>query len=74
MTTNFEPGQKVHFDSGFHKRNGIVKSKSETQENVYFVVYHADADWHNYMDFTAMATLVSNLRDGWIEDEPKKEP
>jgi hypothetical protein len=69
MAINFEPGQKVHFDSGYHKKNGVIKSKSETNENVYFVVYHFGVDWSNYMDYTAEGTPVHYLRDGWVEKE-----
>lgn len=73
METNFEPGQKVHYDNGYGKKeNGIIKSRSELNEDTYFVTFHPEATQFNYMSFTGIGTKVRYLRDGWVEKEEEK--
>ena len=68
MTSQFQPGQKVHYIpfpgcSSDKYENGIVKSVSD-HEHV-FVVFHCGGEWDRYTEYTAARTNVNQLRAGW---------
>jgi hypothetical protein len=57
-------GQKVTYDFGFAKENGIVKYVSD---GMVFVVYQCNGDWDNYQKYTGESTNPENLIEGWNE-------
>lgn len=64
-----KPGTKVTY-IGFSKReHGIVKSRSQSLDHVFFVVYKCGGDWDHYQDYTASATNAADLVQGWIGEE-----
>lgn len=56
-------GEKVHYDDGFKKENGIIKQVRETEA---FVVYKCADDWENYANYTGVLTDLTDLKRGWI--------
>ena len=58
-------GDAVHYTPAFGlKENGIVKSINDSK-TVAWVVYKC-FEWHRYYDYTACATNIEDLTNGWI--------
>lgn len=67
MKMKFRIGQMVHYRTSHgDTENGVVKSYHPTRDNIVFVVYKCDEDWKNYHNYTAAATNISDLKDGWV--------
>ena len=44
--------------------NGIVARVGDSGR-VFYVVYNCNNDWENYLDYTAQATYIKDLKKGW---------
>lgn len=65
MKTKPDIGSRVtYINYNGSKEHGIVKSHGGN--NVIFVVYKCNGEWNRYKDFTAAATDIDNLVEGWI--------
>lgn len=65
MKTKPAAGTRVTYvDHNGLKEYGVVKSHGG--DNVVFVVYKCNNEWERYGDFTAAATDINNLVEGWI--------
>lgn len=65
MKTKPAIGTKVTYvDHNGPKEHGIVKSHGS--DNMIFVVYKCNGEWERYKDFTAAATNIDDLVEGWI--------
>lgn len=60
---NFKIGDKVTYNPGYKKENGIIKSISDDKH--VFVVYNCGGDWNNYKNYTAARTRIEDLTIGW---------
>ena len=61
----FNPGDKVTYDKGIKKEQGIVHSLSN--DDHCFVVYHWGDDSSNYRDCVAVRTYNKYLKKGWLQ-------
>jgi poly-D-alanine transfer protein DltD len=62
--TKFTEGEKVTYCPEYgEKEYGVVK---KVRDDVVFVVYKRNGEWHNYMNYTACATDFKDLKQGWI--------
>lgn len=62
-------GGKVHYIAyeGAKPENGMIKSVHPTNPDIIYVVYKCGGDWKRFKEFTAQATFVADLREGWVE-------
>lgn len=66
-------GQRVTYtdsDNKYHR--GIVKCVSGITKSIIHVVYNCNNDWNNYSCYTAAATHIENLENGWKFTEYEK--
>ena len=71
MEDKFFIRSKVHYipfegcDKSIYE-NGIIKSHSEYDENILFVVFKCNDDWDNYKNYTGQSVNIKQLKPGWI--------
>lgn len=68
LTRQLKPGDKVTYlaHPGADYEHGMVKSLHPTNPLVVFVVYRCDGHWDRFKDYTAAATAVDSLEEGWL--------
>lgn len=61
-------GMRVTYLTPYSEQKGIIKRTCDDPDYV-FVVYYCAGDWDNYKNYTAARTLLSDLQEGWKEEE-----
>lgn len=63
-TITFKKGDSVTYCPAYGaKEKGVVK---EVREDIAFVVYKCNGEWHRYEEYTGAATNISDLKPEWV--------